>query len=409
MVATSSPLNQYIAAHPEFIFSGAPEAGRINPDNFYVLVSHLKCAAFELPFAVGEPFGANSDLLLDLLVEEGLLHREGDRYHWMSEVYPAEHISLRSASVDNFVIIDTGEEPTVGRGRLRPGAPPRAGEPPEERTRARVIGEVDRPSAPMLVHKGAIYFHGGRQYHVDRLDYDERKAYVHPVDVDYYTDAELAVDLGVIHEDEASATPAGRWARGDVKVSFQPTVFKKIKLDTHENVGWEKIDLPQEDLHTASVWLALDRATTDGLSTEDVQGGLWGLGNLLVNVAPLFVLCDPRDIHVTTQVRAPHTGLPTVFLYDAAPGGVGLSEKLYELRAALLRTAREHVIACGCEAGCPSCVGPHTEVAGNPKRAARTMLDRLTTFMDAASGETAPAAIVPLRSSRREPDGVVLD
>jgi DEAD/DEAH box helicase domain-containing protein len=186
-------------------------------------------------------------------------------------------------------------------------------------------------------------------------------------------------------------------------------VFKKIKLDTHENVGWEKIDLPQEDLHTASVWLALGGAATEGLSKEDVQGGLWGLGNLLVNVAPLFVLCDPRDIHVTTQVRAPHTGLPTAFLYDAAPGGIGLSEKLYELRAALLRTAREHVALCGCEAGCPSCVGPHNEVAGNPKRAARAMLDRLTTLTDAATVGPAPATIVPFRSPRREPNGVVLD
>ena len=401
LVATSSPLNQYIAQHPEFIFEGHPEAGLLNPDNFYVLVSHLKCAAFELPFTAGEPFGENSDMLLDLLVDEGILHREGDRYHWMSDVYPAENISLRAASVDNFVIIDTGEEGNQ-RGRLRAGAPGGAALPrlpgpattmgqmwgaehdepearPDARYRHRVIGEVDRPSAPMLVHKDAIYFHGGRQYHVDRLDYDERKAYVHAVDVDYYTDAELAVDLGVLTVDREEELPAAQWGHGDVKVAFQPTVFKKIKLDTHENVGWEKIDLPQDDLHTVACWLALAAPATEGFSKEEIEGGVWGLGNLLVNVAPVFVLCDPRDVHVTTQVKAPFTGLPTVYLYDAAPGGVGLTEKLYDLREALLRATLEHVSACPCESGCPSCVGPWTEVGGNPKRAATVVLERLCT------------------------------
>ena len=407
LVATSSPLNQYIAAHPDFIFAGAPEAGLINPDNFYILVSHLKCAAFELPFRVGEPFGANTDVLLELLAEQEVLHREDGLYHWMNEAYPTEHVSLRSASVDNFVIVDTGADP-YGGGRRGPGLPGPTPERPglrpagrtpfpggngegeelvspsgrgdhtrEERFRARVIGEVDRPSAPMLVHKDAIYFHGGHQYHVDHLDYEERKAYVHAVDVDYYTDAELAVDLRVLAEDRKDETAAALWAQGEVHLAFQPTIFKKIKLETHENVGWEKINLPQEDMHTAAAWLALRDAATAGLTGEDVQGGLWGLGNLLRNVAPVFVLCDPRDVSVETEVKSPHTELPTVFLYDVVPGGVGLTEKLYEVRAALLRAAREHVLACGCADGCPSCVGPQNEVAGNPKRAAAIMLERL--------------------------------
>ncbi|MER3420796.1 MAG: ATP-dependent helicase [Chloroflexota bacterium] len=374
LVATSSPLNQYIAAHPEFILGQAPEAALINPDNFYILVSHLKCAAFELPFTVGERFGPNTDLLLDLLVEEGLLHREGGRYHWMAEVYPAENVSLRSAAVDNVVIIDTGD----GRNGPLPA-------PPGEATglvrggrqgRPTVIGEVDRTSASMLVHTGAIYMHGGRQYHVDRLDLAERKAYVHAVDVDYYTDAEIAVDLAVLTEDRRAQGAAATWTCGDVRVSFQPTVFKKIKLYTHENVGWEKLDLPQDDLHTHAVWLALGEAV-EGLSSGEGQAGVWALGNLLVNVAPVFVLCDPRDIHMVAQTRSPHTGLPTVFLYDAVPGGIGLAERLFEVRASLLAAARDHVRACPCTAGCPSCVGPANEVDGEPKRAALRLLERL--------------------------------
>ena len=232
MVASSSPLSQYIATHPEFVFNGVPEAGRINPDNLIILSSHLKCAAFELPFAADEQFGAQTADLLELLAEEEVLYRSGDRYHWSAESFPAESISLRSAAIDNFVVIETGPKP-------------------------RVIGEVDRPSAPMLIHEEAIYMHGGDQYHVDRLDWDEKKAYVRRVDVDYYTDANLAVDLKVLEAFEQSQAGAATRYYGEVALTFVATVFKKIKLDTHENVGWGKIHLPQEDLHTAAYWFAL--------------------------------------------------------------------------------------------------------------------------------------------------------
>jgi DEAD/DEAH box helicase domain-containing protein len=352
MVANSSPLNQYVAAHPEFILEGAPEAGLINPDNFYVLVSHLKCAAFELPFETGEEFGNQSDLILDLLVDEEVLHRAGDRYHWMAETYPAEQVSLRSASIDNFVVIEQGPKP-------------------------RVIGEVDRPSAAMLVHDEAIYFHGGRQFHVDKLDWEEKKAYVRPVDVDYYTDAETAVDLKVLDEFAQLETPQGTIAHGEVSVSYLPTIFKKIKLDTHENVGWGKIHLPQEDLHTTAYWLALAPESTGDLQGDAMQGGLVGLSALLVNVAPIFLMCDPRDVRVDTQVKSPHTGRPTVFLYESVPGGVGFADRLYSIHRELLTAARDLAARCGCADGCPSCVGPQAEVAGNPKQAALTMLDAL--------------------------------
>jgi DEAD/DEAH box helicase domain-containing protein len=388
MVATSSPLNQYIAMHPEFVLEGAPEAALINPDNYHVIVSHLKCAAFELPFEADERFGAHGAETFDLLVEEEILHRAGQRYHWMAESYPAESISLRSASIDNFVVIEQG--PT-----------------------ARVIGEVDRPSAPMLIHEEAIYFHGGRQYHVDRLDWAEKKAYVRPVDVDYYTDAELSVDLKVLDQFDEAPMAAARIAHGEVAVSALPTIFKKIKLDTHENVGWGKIHLPQEDTHTTAVWLALEPHSTAGFAgnrtgrpaSTDVEGGLWGLGNLLVNIAPVFLMCDPRDVRVVTQVKSPFTGRPTVFLYETAPGGVGFAERLFTIRDELLSAARDLAAACVCEAGCPSCVGPQNEVAGNPKRAALTMLTALAGEASTPQppppmlGEGAPHSTTPERVS----------
>ncbi|MGD9894745.1 MAG: DEAD/DEAH box helicase, partial [Dehalococcoidia bacterium] len=352
MVTNSSPLNQYIASHPEFVLEGAPEAGLINPDNFDIIVSHLKCAAFELPFDAGERFGPHSDPTFEILVDEDVLHRAGSRYYWMAETYPAEQVSLRSASIDNFVVIEQGPKP-------------------------RVIGEMDRPSAPLYLHDEAIYFHGGRQFHVDRLDWEEKKAYVRPVDVDYYTDAEIAVDLRVLEDTESIELPGATASRGEVKVSYQPTIFKKIKLETHENVGWGKIHLPQEDVHTTAYWLSLQPDATETLRGDTMQSGLWGLGNLLVNVAPLFLMCDPRDVRVVTEVKSPFTGCPTIFIYESVPGGVGFADQLFTIHNDLLAAARDLAARCPCDSGCPSCVGPANEVGGDPKHAALAILSRL--------------------------------
>jgi DEAD/DEAH box helicase domain-containing protein len=352
LVASSSALSQYVASHPEFLFEQSPEAGLINADNLVILAAHLKCAAFELPFKDGEQFGAFGDQLLDLLCEEQILHHSGDKYYWMRESYPAEEVSLRSAAIDNVVIID------LTRG-------------------ARVIGEVDHASAPLLVHDEAIYMHAGEQYQVERLDWAEKKAYVRSVDVDYYTDAELAVELKVIDSFAEQTAGPSRVVQGEVSVSFLATVYKKIKLHTHENVGWGKIFLPQEDMHTTGYWLALETDAFAGLAGDALQAGIWGLGNLLHAVAPLYLMCDPRDIHVATQMRSPFTGLPTIFLYDAVPGGVGFAERLYQIHQTLLRAANELVAGCPCQAGCPSCVGPSETVGGDPKSAARFLLQRL--------------------------------
>ena len=355
LVASSSPLSQYVATHPDFIFDASTEAGLVNPDNLVVLAAHLKCAAFELPFTAGEEFGAYGDQLLDLLCEEQILHRSGDRYFWMRESFPAEEVSLRSAAMDNVVIIEQGSKP-------------------------RVIGEVDRASAPVLVHEEAIYIHAGEQYQVERLDWEEKKAYVRRVDVDYYTDAELAVDLKVIDGFAEQSVPSAQITHGEVAVTYLATIFKKIKLDTHENVGWGKIALPQEDLHTSSYWLALAPEATHGLRGDALQSGLTGLGNVLRGVAPIFLMCDPRDIHLACEVRSPHTGAPTVFLYDAVPGGVGFAERLYEIHSSLIAAARDLTAACPCESGCPGCVRPGLAggpFAGGAKQATLAILERL--------------------------------
>jgi DEAD/DEAH box helicase domain-containing protein len=354
LVASSNPLDQFIAANPGFIFEQPVEHGLIDPDNLYVLASHLKCAAFELPFQAGEVFGAHTGEMLDILAEEGILQRSGDRYYWMTEAYPAEQVSLRTASTDNFVIIEQGPNP-------------------------RVIGETDRPSAPLLIHEDAIYIHRGQQYQVEYLDWDDKKAYVTPVSVDYYTDAQLAVELKVLDSFNSAGAAAGLHEIGEVAITFLATIFKKVKLHTHENVGWGKIAIPEESLHTSAYWLSFDDVATAGLGRDEIASGLAGIAHLARNLAPVFCLCDPRDIGAEPQVRAPYNQQPTIFLYDAIPGGVGLAERLFEVREQLLDACLSTVASCPCEVGCPSCVGPQVDSKSPAKSAASLMLTRMLT------------------------------
>ncbi len=352
LIASSNPLDQYVATHPEFLFDRNMERGLIDPDNLFILASHLKCAAFELPFNFGEVFGLHTDELLDILAEEGILQKAGSRYHWMTEVYPAEQVSLRTASTDNFVIIQQGPTP-------------------------KVIGECDRPSAPLLIHEDAIYIHRGQQYQVEWLDWDDQKAYVTPVAVDYYTDAQLAVELKVLDGFQQESSAGGSHEIGEVAITFLATIFKKVKLNTHENVGWGKIAIPESNMHTSAYWLSFSESATKGLSRDDIASGLAGIAHLARNLAPIYCLCEPRDIGSECQVRSPYNELPTVFLYDSIPGGVGLAEKLWDVREDLAEACLALAKSCECSQGCPSCVGPQVELQSQARAAAELMLTRV--------------------------------
>jgi len=335
MVGSSSPLDQYILSHPEYFFERSPETARINPDNLIILVDHLKCAAYELPFAEGDRFGrAEITEILEFLTEEQILHCARGKWHWMNDSFPAHNISLRSASQENVVIIDISE-----------------------RGNERVIGEMDRFSSLTLLHEEAIYLHQGRQYQVEKLDYAEKKAYVREVQVDYYTDANLAVQLKVLEEEQSREQGQCAFACGEVSVHAMATIFKKIKFETHENIGSGPIHLPEEELHTTAAWISFSEAMLDSLGAEDTERGLVGLAHVLQHVAPLFVMCDPMDLHVIAQRKAVHSGLPTIFLYDRYPGGIGLSEQVYQDMETILSQAEQLIASCPCESGCPSCVG----------------------------------------------------
>lgn len=354
MVASSSPLDQYIVNNPEYFFGKSPENGLINPDNLVILYNHMKCAAFELPFEDGEKFGVETTAeMLSYMEEARIVRHVGSRWHWMSDVFPADEISLRSASNENFIIIDISDP------------------------HRRVIGETDRFSAPMLLHEEAVYIHEGQQYQVEKLDFDDKKAYVRKVDVDYYTDSQLSVDLKVIdvfREEDIDGTSRNC---GEVTVNALVTMFKKIKLHTHENIGAGPVDLPDLEMHTTSYWVSLPEVIPGIISQSDMQNGLLGLSNVLANSAPIYLMCDPGDIRVLHQVRSTFTQRPTVYIYDSYPGGVGFSEKLYELHDELFTTTRRMVENCSCESGCPSCVGPLNEFSGsgNPKALTLKLID----------------------------------
>jgi DEAD/DEAH box helicase domain-containing protein len=334
MVASSNPIDQYIVQHPEYFFQRSPEVARINPDNILILVDHLKCAAYELPFRQGEKFGdMEVDEVLEFLTEQKVLHYRAGKWYWMSDAFPAHNVSLRSASQENVVIIDISE---TGNHR--------------------VIGEMDRFSAMTLLHEEAIYLHEGVQYQVEKLDWEEKKAYVREVNVEYFTDANLAVQLHVLEEDRSEQRQLVRLHYGDVSVRAMATIFKKIKLTTFENIGSGPIHLPEEELHTTATWIELGEELSK-MDAPMLEQALVGITNVLRHLVPMFVMCDRTDIHVVPQMKAPHSGMPTIFLYDRYPGGIGLSEAVFERYDEIMEEVKHVVERCPCENGCPSCIG----------------------------------------------------
>jgi DEAD/DEAH box helicase domain-containing protein len=386
MVASSAPLDQFIVQHPDYFFGRSPEHAYVQPDNLEILVNHLKCASFELPLGPEERFG-DVDLpgLCERMSEAGFLHRSGGNWHWVQEAYPADTVSLRSVTSDNFVIIDT----TGATDGVEDGEP-------------EVIGEVDFSSALTTVHPKAIYLHQGQQYHVERLDFEQRKAYVKSVNVDYYTDAIRYTQVRVLEiaKEQQIAGPAAR-AHGDVLVRSQVVGFKKIKFFTNENIGAGKLELPENEMHTTAFWITLERKLLADLpyALSDRQNGILGLLYAMASMATLLLMCDGRDLGTAVGERPASPGVetewqefsaplgdpaqmkeffePNLYLYDAYPGGIGFSEPLFRVHGILLRRTRELILGCPCEQGCPSCVGPAGDKCEKTKEAALAILERL--------------------------------
>jgi DEAD/DEAH box helicase domain-containing protein len=399
MVASSAPLDQFVVRHPSYFFDASPERALIDPDNLHILVDHIKCAAFELPFTAAETFGRHDvQEILGVLSEQGLVHRADEEapWTWTNESYPADAVSLRSISSDNFVIVDTTVDP-------------------------RVIGETDFTSGPATLHPKAIYIVEGKLYQVERLDFEGRKAFVRAIDCDYYTTAITYTKVTPIDEFATDGEPAiqasgaGDGARAfqasgadDGARGFQPSArshgevhvvsrvvgFKKIKFYTNENVGSGELDLPEQQMHTTSYWLTIPSAVMGALpyGSDDRRDGVIGLAFAMRHVAQLLLMCDRHDVGVSIDggslEKKTRTGgapgvpdalatEPDIFIYDNYPGGIGFSRPLFDMHVPLLERTRELVTGCPCDSGCPSCVGPEGNTGPHAKRVASEILDRL--------------------------------
>ncbi len=376
LVATSSPLDQFIVNYPDYFFSKNPEHALINPDNLSILISHVECATFELPFLEGEKFGQlDIGEILNFLEEEKLVHHSKDKWFWTSDVYPADGVSLRSISSDNFVVVDATKK-------------------------SHAIAEVDFSSALTTLHPKAIYMCEGEQYYVENLDYEQRKAYVKKTDVDYYTDAIDYTKINILDIFNQNKFERCLLSHGEVHVATQVVGFKKIKFHTMENVGAGDLSLPQNEMHTTAYWLTIPSSVFHSLpfSSEEKINGLFGLAYCLHHVAPLFMMCDIHDVGVSIGDNSTGKSLPprniplsitvdedssdfaeidfepNIFIYDNFPGGIGLSPSLFDLETELLERCRKTITVCPCKEGCPSCVGPAKESGKQAKQVALEIL-----------------------------------
>ena len=385
LVATSEPLDQYIVRNPAFFTGASPEHARVAPDQLLILMDHVRCAAFELPFTADETFGGENLVeMLSHLEEQGVLHREGNRWHWMADSYPASSVSLRSVADGNFVVVDI----TGGKQE--------------------VIAEVDYSSAALTLYEGAIYMIQASPWQVERLDWKGRKAFATKTNADYYTDAVDYTRLKILDRFEDSPRATSLCARGEVHVVRRVAGYKKIRYYSHENVGFGPVNLPDHEMHTSAVWWQVDPAALHQAFANRWQAldGFLGAAYAIHSIAVLLTMSDRHDLgraigdgegqwFAITDARgrgrlqgASGEGIeidvakefiPTLFLYDNYPGGIGLSVPLYDLRDEVIAGARALVSACECRWGCPACVGPilATDEVGNrsPKIAALRALD----------------------------------
>jgi DEAD/DEAH box helicase domain-containing protein len=405
LVASSAPIDQFVIRHPSYFFDASPEHALINPENLHILLDHVKCAAFELPFADDEPFGReNVQEFLRVLSEEGFVHEADGQWNWTHESYPADAVSLRSVSSDNFIVVDT----TNGE---------------------RVIGETDFTSGPSTLHEKAIYIVEGQLFQVERLDFDGRKAYVRAVDCDYYTTAITYTKVTILDTFETGSRDPGPGIRlsspevrtpdagsripardvsfaqrshGEVHVVSRVVGFKKIKFYTNENIGSGELDLPEQQMHTTSYWMTIPAAVMQSLpyGGDDRRDGVVGLAFAMRNVAQFLLMCDGHDIglsvdggsldrstrtHSTSSGQAGGIGgvpdalalEPNIFIYDNYPGGIGFSRPLFDMHDVLLARTSELIATCPCSSGCPSCVGPEGNTGPHAKAVASQILAAL--------------------------------
>lgn len=437
LVASSSPLDQFVVNHPEYLFGKSPENALIDPDNPLILLDHIRCALFELPFLENDEFGSlqwsEIKQYLEFLLLSSEAYSRSGRFVWMKDAYPANNISLRSASANRFLLI-------CDQGGMQ-----------------KTIGEVDQESANWMVHPGAIYLHEGVSYLVENLDYEKNLAKLSISDVDYYTEPKKNVEIQKIKEIKSSSGEKYQKHQGEIIVTSQVTGYQKIKWFTYEVLAQETLDMPKSELSTVAYWLTLPKEIIEKLRQNNlwrndaneygakwpeirkkvrerdgfacqlcgmmenerehhvhhkipfrtfmdsqeanrmenlitlcadchqrveqnvrIRSGLAGLGYVISHLAPVFLMCDEKDLGTVTDPQAKWADQqPSIIIYDQFPGGIGLSASLFDHDQDCIQNAVELIKYCPCKDGCPSCVGPAGENGVGAKEPTLAILEMI--------------------------------
>jgi DEAD/DEAH box helicase domain-containing protein len=424
LLTGADPLDQYLAHHPEYLFSRTPESALINPDNLLILIDHIRCAIYELPFQSGDRFGNSTggriEDILTFLASNGESHQSGNKFFWLSDQYPSQNISLRNSSAQTVVL--QVDDPKTGGNPI-------------------VIGQIDYASALWMVHPQAIYLHEAQPYYVTQLDLEKYVASLQPFDADYYTEAIRSTDIRLLEKENEAVNENIIHGYGDILVISQVVGYKKIRWRTNENLGYGELTLPSIELQTSGYWIALKEPLVDRLREAGIwnnqsndyganwfrqkelarqrdeyqcqicgskeinrahdvhhktpfrsfdsylianqldnlitlcsnchkkvemnvriRSGLAGFAYVMEHLSPLFLMCDIRDIGVHFDPQSAFLdNLPIVILYEGFPAGLGFSQHLFNVHAELIKEAIDLVSHCECEDGCPSCVGPGGE------------------------------------------------
>jgi len=334
LLAQNSPMDQYLMAHTGYLFDQNPENAVVDPDNPHVVVGHLKCAANELPLKETQTdgFGDYASAVMEVLEEDQCVRNIDNSWYWASSEYPAAEVNLRNIAGPVYTIQDESQ-----------------GE--------RVIGTLDEISAMAQLHSHAVYLHGAETYFVNRLDIEQKIAFVQKKDLDYYTQSVQVSEIRVDEKETEDEWCGGLLGFGDVTVTTTIPMFKKIRFHSRDSLGFEKLELPPQLLETVAFWFAPPEDIADDMAKKNLLIGeaLIGIANVLIEVAPLFVMCDTQDIGTVVDVKS--LGRPAVFLHDRYPGGMGYARRCLDHFDEIVRTIADVVQDCGCDDGCPSCVG----------------------------------------------------
>lgn len=367
LLAQNAPMDQYLMAHARYVFERIPEQAVIDPDNPHIVVGHLKYASSELPLAEQQTdlFGEYAEPVLELLEEEQDIKHIDKNWYWASSEYPAAGVNLRNIAGPVYTIQNESDG-------------------------HRVIGTIDEISALPQLHDHAVYIHGAETYFVDKLDVEQKIAFVEKRDLDYYTRSVQTSEIRIDETETDEPFCGGRLGYGDVTVTTSIPMFKKIRFHSRDSLGFEKLDLPPQELETVSFWFVPPPELVEEMKARKLLVGeaLIGIANVLVEVAPLFVMCDTQDIGVV--VDAKNLGADALFFHDRYPGGMGYARRCLERFEDILNTIADVVRDCTCPDGCPSCVGSAVPVTAMTdldaavrgripnKEAARVLLRKVT-------------------------------